>query len=398
MGRAHPAHKARAVRPGRVMQDRLPKAGDSIRRVSTTVAPSAPDRVAEQDAPVSADLARLAAASAGHDPPAVAGSAVLAQPGREGSGILIRVDPEASPGHDPGHAPAASAGHDPPAVAGSAVLAQPGREGSGILIRVDPEASPGHDPGHAPAASAGLAQPAVAGSAVLAQPGREGSGILIRVDPEASLGHDPGHAPAASAGHGPPAVAGSAVLVPPGREGSGILIRVDPEASAGHDLGDAPAASTCDGPPVVAGIAISDRVGRVRPGRAMATGRPHRASVGPGMASPMKLKGRSARQDVSGDPLRAGLPDRLGRKVTSRKLLILRVSKLRRPAPTSDGIPSNVLVRPGRAHVHVPISVAHRARSGQALGSVAADHRACLPHKASKRRSVSTGTRTQTGP
>ena len=307
VGRAHPAHKARAVRPGRVMQDRLPKAGDSIRRVSTTVAPSAPDRVAEQDAPASADLARLAAASAGHDPPAVAGSAVLAQPGREGSGILIRVDPEASPGHDPGHAPAASAGHDPPAVAGSAVLAQPGREGSGILIRVDPEASPGHDPGHAPAASAALAPPA-------------------------------------------------------------------------------------------AGIAISDRVGRVRPGRAMATGRPHRASVGPGMASPMKLKGRSARQDVSGDPLRAGLPDRLGRKATSRKLLILRVSKLRGSAPTSDGIPSNVLVRPGRAHVHVPISVADRARSGQALGSVAADHRACRPYKASKRRSVSTGTRTQTGP
>ena len=262
VGRAHPVHKARADRPGRVMHDRLPKAGDSIRRVSTTVAPSAPDRVAEQDAPASADLARLAAASAGHDPPAVAGSAVLAQPGREGSGILIRVDPEASPGHDPGHAPAASA-----------------------------------------------------------------------------------------------------VLAPP-----------------------------------AAGIAISDRVGRVRPGRAMATGRPHRASVGPGMASPMKLKGRSARQDVSGDPRRAGLPDRLGRKVTSRKLLILRVSKLRGSAPTSDGIPSNVLVRPGRAHVHVPISVADRARSGQALGSVAADHRACRPYKASKRRSVSTGTRTQTGP
>ncbi|HEX7498081.1 MAG TPA: hypothetical protein VF344_06425 [Candidatus Limnocylindrales bacterium] len=257
MGRARRGHKARADllgRVARVMHDRLPKAGDSIRRVSTTVAPSALGRVAEQDAPASEDLVRLVAASAAQDQ---------------------------------GHAPAASAGHD---------------------------------------------RPAVAASAVLVPPGREGSGIRIRAAPVASAGHDQGHAPGASAGHGLPA----------------------------------------------AGIAISDRVGRVRLGRAMATGRPDRPSGGPMTASPtMKLEVPSARRDVNGDPRKAGLPDRLGRTVISRKLLVLRISKLRGRAPTSDGIPSNVLVRPGRAPVHVPISVADRARSGQALGSGAADHRAC---------------------
>ena len=232
----------------------------------------------------------------------------------------------------------------------------------------------------------------------VAEPDAPTSEDLVRLG-AALADHDPAHAPEASAGLVPPAGAASAGLVPPGRESSGIRTQADPGASAAHDpeaLADLdrahdPEALADLDPQAVASIAISDKVGRVRLGRAMAIGRRDRPSRGAMKASPIKKpKIPSARHGLNGDPPRDGLPDPLGRMVPTMKLLIVRVSKLRGRVRTNDGIPSNVLVRAGRVPAHVRISGADRARSGQALGSTAVDRRARRRCRAETSRSAST--------
>jgi hypothetical protein len=277
-------------------------------------------------------------------------------------------------------------------------VAEPDAPTSEDLVRLG-AALADHDPAHAPEDSAALVPPAGAASAVLVPPGRESSGIRTQADPGASAAHGPAHAQVASVDLDPSEVVASAAHDPPGREGSEVQAQADPGASAAHDpeaLADLdrahdPEALADLDPQAVASIAISDRVGRVRLGRAMAIGRRDRPSRGAMKASPIKKpKIPSARHGVNGDPPRDGLPDPLGRTVPTTKLLIVRVSKLRGRARTNDGIPSNVLVRAGRVPARVRISGADRARSGQALGSAAVDRRARHRCRAETSRSAST--------